>query len=64
MEIQKYYIKGGWRYRIVSAKNPEIVIDDAQGYGFRTYENALSYIKRKKVKSATALPEVTTLPLF
>lgn len=64
MNIEEYFINGGLRYRIVSAKDPEIVIDDAQGYGFRTYENALSYIKRKKVKPAKAVPEVTIMPLF
>lgn len=65
MFIEKFLINGEERFRIVNDENPAIVINDAQGFGFKTYEKALSFIEGRKVTpQREASVCITSIPLF
>lgn len=64
MLIERFSTHGQERYRIVSAENPCIVINDAQGYGFKSYEKAVAFLRREKVVTLQPQQENASLPLF
>lgn len=66
MKITKFLIDGHLRYRIVDDRNPEVIINDAQGHGFKTEEKALAFLYRRKEglgSESKTLPSMS-FPLF
>ena len=65
MRIQEFKVNGKKRFRIVDQKDPTMVINDAQGYGFKTFEKALAFIKGKKILPIDeSHTDITYVPLF
>ena len=65
MRIQEFKVNGRKRFRIVNQKDPTMVINDAQGYGFKSFEKALAFIEGRKILSLDeSYSGITNVPLF